>query len=114
MAKRYVLTTEIARVKAKHKPFELQLPDVPYEGDRAEGEDHIRFHKTEVEIPPFQLLSDDTINLLNTQTVAGAREVLGSHYDHFLAAGGSAQILVDIMQEHQRTSLGESSPSAAS
>lgn len=108
MAKRYILTTEIGRVKAKHPPFELQLPDL-------EESIVAPAYKQKVAlVPPFQLMPDETVVLLNTQPVAGARAVLGDDYEHFLAAGGSAQILIDILQEHQRVSLGESSPSASS
>lgn len=107
MAKRYVLTSEIARVKAKHPPFELLLPELPGNADAGEPS----YPKKTIKVPAMQTLPDDVVLYSNTQPVRAARLLLGDDYQHYLAAGGTAQILFGLIQEHAQADLGESGAS---
>lgn len=107
MPKRYILTSEIARVKAKHPPFELQLPDIPADKDAGTP----AYAKKNLSIPAAQNLSDEVVGLSATRPVPAARILLGEDYAHFAAAGGTAQFLFGLIQEHAGAELGESSAS---
>lgn len=99
--KRYLLRSEIERVKAKHPPFELVLPAVGKSGD----EDH--YPEKTLKIPAAQNMADDVLELSATNPAAAARILLGSDFPHYKAAGGTSALLFQIIQEHAGADLGE-------
>lgn len=99
MAKRYILTSEIARVKAKHAPFELQLPAGEVNGAKVA--------QKVITIPAMQTLPDDVVLYSNTQPVRAAKILLGEDYDQFVAGGGTSQLLFVLLQDHAGADLGE-------
>lgn len=110
--KRYVLSSEIDRVKAEHPDFELQLPAVPA-GDDAELEPALK--SKIVKVPPAQRWSDDVNRFAQTNPIAAGKLLIGDeNYAHMVRAGGSASILFAIIQEHAEADLGESSASSGS
>jgi hypothetical protein len=107
MAKRYILSSEIDRVKRAHPDFELQLPDCERDG--------VTYQKKVVRLPAAEVLPDDVVAYSVTNPVMGARLLLGDDYPHFLAGGGHASILFSIIQENSKAdSMGESGPSSDS
>ena len=110
--KKYVLTTEIGRVKAAHPDFLIALPAVTIQD--GDGKD-VDLKARDIAVPPTQRWSDAILNLSQTDAVAAARQLIGAdEYRHFVAAGGSATLLFDIAREHSGTDLGESDASASS
>lgn len=109
MTKRYVLTTEISRVKAKHPPFELQIPACSNPDVAGES-----FAKSEVLVASAELMPDHIMELATTAPVRAAQLLLGDKYAHYKAAGGTAAILFKILEEHAKADLGESSASDGS
>lgn len=105
MAKVYVLTSEIARVKAKHPKFEIQLPDVP--ADVEAGLPALK--KKNIQVDPPQLWSDDVNRFAQSNPIAAGKLLIGDDdYEHLVRGGGSASILFQIVQEHAESDLGES------
>lgn len=110
--KKYVLTTEIGRVKAKHPDFQIALPEV--ETTDGDGKT-VTLPKRDINVPPSQRWSDTVLNLSQTDAPAAARELIGAAaYRHFVAAGGSATLLFEIAGEHSKADLGESQASDGS
>lgn len=110
MAKIYRLRSEIQRIKSKHPGFELIIDAVQDDSypDR-------NLPERTVKIPSAQLLPDEVTSIAQTAPVDAAKLLLGDAYDQFLAGGGSASILFQIIQENAGAdSLGESSPSTDS
>lgn len=104
--KRYVLTSEIERVKAKHPDIELQLPAVPA-GEDPEKEPALKGKV--IKVPTPQRWSDDVTRFAQTNPIAAGRELIGeADYEHLVRAGGSASILFSIINEHTQADLGES------
>lgn len=106
MAKRYVLTSEVARVKSKNPNFELQLPDVEIDGEKVKGK--------VITLPAAKTLPDNVLELTATQPVRAAQILLGDDYEHFRAGGGTAAVLWEIVQENDKATMGESDGSEAS
>lgn len=110
--KKYVLTTEIGRVKAKHPDFLIALPEV--ETTDADGKP-VTLQKRDISVPPSQRWSDAVLNLSQHDAPAAGRELIGAEaYNHFIAAGGSATLLFEIAGEHSKSDLGESQASDGS
>lgn len=106
MAKRYVLTSEIDRIRAKHPDFEIQLPAVPADGDLP------ALKQTVVKVAPPQRWSDDISRFAQTNPIAAAKLLIGDEgYDHMVRAGGSSAILFTIVNENAGADVGESSAS---
>lgn len=106
MAKRFVLTSEVARVKSKHPNWELQLPEVTIDGSVVKSK--------VIKLPAAKTLPDNVLELTSTQPVRAAQLLLGDDYEHFRAGGGTAAILWSIIEENDKASLGESDGSDAS
>ena len=106
MAKRYNLKSEIQRVKAKHPPFELQLPAI--DG----GEAGVSYEEKIVLIPAAQTLSDDLATLTATNPVRAAVLILGGDYEHYTAAGGSAMLLVEMIRDYAGAATTGESPAS--
>lgn len=104
MAKRYRLRSEIERIKSKKPSWELVLERVP----NAEGEGELYPEKV-VNISDAALWPDEVLHLSRTDPVGAARLLIGSEedYAHFLAAGGSASILFQIVEEQSGADQGE-------
>lgn len=93
-AKVYVLADVVAEIQAKHPKIVINV------GKGAP-----------IEVDPPQLWPDN-ITELGTDNVAIAKQVMGeAQYRRFAAAGGSAAIFSEIVQDYARASLGESSAS---
>lgn len=106
MAKRYVLSSEIDRIRVKHPDFELQLPAVPADGDLP------ALKQTIVKVTPPQRWSDDVSRFAQTNPVAAAKLLIGDDgYDHMVRAGGSSSILFTIIGDDSGADVGESSAS---
>lgn len=119
MAKRYNLKSEIQRMKAKHQPWELQLPEVP--GDQPEGLSsevavEPKYREKVIKVTPPQLYPDNVLELTATGRVVEAAKILLSDddYAHMVAAGGSASVFFAIANEAAGAEPGESSASSAS
>lgn len=59
-------------------------------------------------IPPPELWSDDVIAAVRTDEVAAAKVMLGGRYEAFVAAGGSAAMIMAIFKDYAGVSPGES------
>lgn len=106
MAKRYILSTEIDRIRGKHPDFELQLPAVPADGDLP------ALKQTVVKVTPPQRWTDEISRLAQTNPIAAAKLLIGEDgYDHMIRAGGSSAILFTIVNENAGADTGESSAS---
>jgi len=103
MAKRYELKSEIQRVKAKHPDWELVLDSVPANEEAGTP----AYQRKVIKLPASQNMSDDVVLYSNTQPVRAAKLLLGEHWDHFAAAGGTAQVLWTIVQDLAQADLGE-------
>lgn len=91
--KPYKLSTVVSELAEKH-------PDIPIE--YADG-------KTVMVCPP-QRWTDDVL-AAGSDNVKAAKLLIGDQYDAFVKAGGSASILMAIIQEDAKENLGESSAS---
>lgn len=110
--KKYILKSEIERVKSKHPDFVIAVDKATIVDD--DGVEVVLPAK-DISVPPSERWSDDVLNLSQTNAVAAARVLLGvENYRHFVAAGGSATILFQIAGEHSGADLGESSASDGS
>jgi hypothetical protein len=115
--KRYVLSSEIEKIRSKHPNFELQLPPVLYtdadrdgDGNLPEGVDvgHERVAGEILKVPSAALMSDEVTYLSRTDPIAAGRLLLGSEkYDRYALSGGTAQILFTIVNEDAGATAGE-------
>jgi len=115
--KQYNLGAERDRVQAKFPDFELVLPDVPGEvpADAAPGSIAVNeFDAKTIVLRPLERLTDDEVTASTANQVTAARMILGDDYEHFQAAGGSANLLFQILQENSGATAGESEASDAS
>lgn len=115
--KQYDLGAERNRVEAKFPDLELRLPDVPgtVPADAVEGSIAVNEYDAKtVVLPPLERLTDEQVTASTTNQVVAARLILGDDYDHFTAAGGSANLLFQILQENSGATAGESESSDAS
>jgi|GEM_PF-5712472 len=103
MAKRYNLQSEIRRIKSKHPDWELQLDAV--KGDAAAGS--TAYPAKVISLPATQNMPDDVVLYSSTQPVRAAKLLLVDNWEHFVAAGGTAQVLWAIVQEDAGADLGE-------
>lgn len=89
---KYKLADVVAEIAEKHPSIVIEA-----------GEDVF-------EVAPPQLWSDEIIEN-GTDPVAMARLLLGDRYGDFVAAGGSAIVLANILQRETGVGVGESSAS---
>lgn len=110
--RKYVLLSEIERTHSKHPDFVIALPAVTVKGD---NDDDVELPAKDINVPPTARWTDDILNLSRTDGPAAARALIGvDNYRHFLAAGGYANLLFTIAQEHAQADLGESDASDGS
>lgn len=103
MAKRYNLKSEIRRVQSKHPEWELVVDEV--KADEKAGT--VAYPAKVIKLPATQNMSDDVVLYSSTQPVRAAKLLLADDWDHFAAAGGTAQVLWAIVQENAGADLGE-------
>lgn len=129
----YNLDSEIATIKRKFPEFTLNLPGVRYtdaerELDRAEWErDHqeqalaegqqperyqelgeYKHEPTSITVPSMAFITDEALMLTNTNPPESMRLHLGDEaYGKYTARGGSASILIQILQQDQAAQAGE-------
>ncbi len=58
-------------------------------------------------IPPPDLWADDVMLLSSVDPIGAARALIGDTYDDFVAAGGSAAVLMSIVNDVHGASTGE-------
>lgn len=111
MAKRYLLRSEIERVKSKKPAWELVLPEVPGEPDPEHPRTKVKplYEEKVLKIADAAVWDDDVLYLSRTDPVGAAQLLIGSEedYAHFRAGGGSASILFQIIEEQSGASQGE-------
>ena len=90
---KFVLSKVVAEAAKKHPDIQIEITD-----------------KLTVAIPPPQRWNDDLIDIA-ADAVALTKKLLGDKYQPFVAAGGSAMLLLEIIKESSGVSLGESSAS---
>lgn len=129
----YDLDSEVATLKRKFPEFTLRLPGVRYtdaerELDRAEwfrdhetqdstdGQDAERYSElpdwkhepTTIHVPSMAFISDDALMLTNSNPPEAMRLHLGDEaYSAYTARGGSASVLIQILQRDQAAQQGE-------
>lgn len=105
---KYYLNREIEKARAKHKPIEIVLPDVP----AAEGV-HNGYAGRTISVLPPQLWPDEITVSAQVTPVQAARDLVGdANLEHWQAAGGTAGILFEIVRAAGGAeSLGESAES---
>lgn len=122
----YNLDSEVALLKRKFPAFDLQLPAVRYtqaereldraewdEQDHLEGEEYKELGEFKQDAQTISVQSiafmDDDIAALSTRDAPSAlRQHIGDeNYEKYVTAGGTAQILFQIMQQDQQAHQGE-------
>ncbi len=113
--KRFNLTSERQRLRSEHPDFELQIPEVPGEpepGSRKKPEP--LYPEKIVLIPAPQNLPDEFVELSGRFPVAAAQNLLGDDYAHYKAAGGTANLLMALINDYAGVGPGESGGSSDS
>lgn len=115
--KQYDLGAERDRVEAKFPDLELRLPAVPGTPDPSADPGTVTpndYEAKTVVLRPLERLSDEEVTASTTNQVVAAKLILGDDYDQFVDAGGSANLLFQILQENSGATAGESESSDAS
>lgn len=110
--RKYLLLSEIERTHSKHPDFVISVPEVTVKDD---NDDDVVLPAKDIRVAPTARWDDDILNLSRTDGPGAARALLGADdYRHFVAAGGYANLLFSIAQDHAQADLGESDASATS
>lgn len=110
--RKYNLLSEIERTHSKHPDFIVSVPEVTVKDD---NDVDVVLPAKDIKVAPTARWNDDVLNLSRTDGPAAARAIMGNDdYNHFVAAGGYANLLFAIAQEHAGADLGESEASAGS
>jgi hypothetical protein len=91
--KKFVLSKVVAEAAVKHPDIQVEVSE-----------------KLTVSFPPPQRWSDEVVDLA-ADAVALTKKLLGADYAAFVAGGGSAMLLLDVIKDASGVSLGESSAS---